>query len=159
MSTVLRRVRGMFGMGLIWAAGMAGVGGFIELLANILPGGFPFASRVDMWPQTLAIPGFLGGVIFSAVLMIAGGRRRFDELSLPRFAAWGALGGILLGAWGVSGGLPPLIMGFTALGGTIAAATSLTIARMANRREMLEAGAELPVASIAEEQARNRLGG
>jgi len=30
------------------------------------------------------------------VLGIAGRRRRFEELSLPRFAAWGAVGGLLL---------------------------------------------------------------
>ena len=37
----------------------------------------------------LAIPGFFGGAFFSTVLGIAGRRHRFDELSLPRFAAWG----------------------------------------------------------------------
>jgi len=128
-------------MGLIWAAGMAGVGGFIELMDNILPGGFPGAGAVDMWPQTLAIPGFLGGVIFSVVVMIAAGRRRFDELSIPGFTGLGVVGGLLLGAWGVSAGLPAFVMGVTALGGAIGAASSLALARMAEKRESVHAGA------------------
>ena len=37
-----------------------------------------------------------GGAIFSVVLGIAERRRTFDQMSLPRFAAWGALGGLLL---------------------------------------------------------------
>jgi hypothetical protein len=144
-------------MGLIWAAGMAGVGGFIELLDNILPGGLPGADAVDMWPQTLMIPGFLGGVIFSVVVMIAAGRRRFDELSIPGFTAMGVVGGLLLGAWGVSGGLPAFVLGVTALGGGIGAASSLTLARWAAKRESLSA--PLPEAGIAGGSAPPQLKG
>jgi hypothetical protein len=50
----------------------------------------PHGAILDMWPQTLAIVGFVGGVVFSAVLGIAERRRRFGELSIPRFSAWGA---------------------------------------------------------------------
>ena len=39
----------------------------------------------------------MGGAIFSIVLGIAGRRHRFDDLSLPRFTAWGAVGGVMLG--------------------------------------------------------------
>jgi hypothetical protein len=44
----------------------------------------------------LAVPGFVGGALFSVVLGIGEHRRRFDELSVRRFAGWGALGGLLL---------------------------------------------------------------
>jgi hypothetical protein len=44
----------------------------------------------------LAIPGFVGGALFSVVLGIAGRRHTFHELSVARFAAWGAVGGLLL---------------------------------------------------------------
>jgi hypothetical protein len=79
----LRRIRGAVGMGLTWAAGWALVGVLIELFID------PMGSLVDVWPTALAIPGFLGGAVFSAVLQVAESRSRFDELSLPRFAAWG----------------------------------------------------------------------
>jgi hypothetical protein len=91
MKKWLRRIRGAVGMGLTWAAGWALVGVLIELFID------PMGSLVDVWPTALAIPGFLGGAVFSAVLRIAEGRRRFDELSLPRFGAWGG------GDWSAAG--------------------------------------------------------
>ena len=86
-----RRVRAVLAMGLIWAAGGLLLGGAIELLDNVLPGGFPGASLVDMWPQTLAILAFPRGVAFAIVLGAVGGRRRFDDFSLAQFAAWGTV--------------------------------------------------------------------
>jgi hypothetical protein len=127
-------------MGVAWAIGGALVGGLIELIDNVLPGALPFARGVDMWPQTLAIPGFLGGVIFGVVLMIAARRRRFSELSVSRFAALGAGAGILLGGIGVSNGLPVAVLGITTVGGALAAAGSLMLARVAERRDAVDAG-------------------
>lgn len=153
-----RRIRGVVGMGLIWAVGGAGVGGMIELLDNVLPGGLPMASAVDMWPQTLAIPSFLGGVVFAVVLGIAGGRRRFDELSLPQFAAWGAVAGLLLGGLALSRGAPVIFVGITTLWSAIAAAGSLALARMAAKRDLLASGADAAEAGLTEDEARRLLG-
>jgi hypothetical protein len=153
-----RRIRGAFGMGLLWAAGGAGVGGLIELLDNVLPGGFALASAVDMWPQTLAIPSFLGGVIFALVLGIAGARRRFDELSVPLFAAWGAVAGVLLGALGMAMGAPLVFMGITTLWSASAAAGSLALARRSEDRELLAAGADVADAGLTRSEARELLG-
>jgi hypothetical protein len=94
----LRRIRGTVGMGLTWAVGWALFGLLIGVASILLPG-LPwdvFFSVFDAPLPALAVPGFVGGALFSLVLGIAGRRRRFDELSLPRFAAWGALGGLLL---------------------------------------------------------------
>jgi hypothetical protein len=155
----LRRIRGIVGMGLIWAIGGMGVGGLIELLDNVLPGGLAMASAVDMWPQTLAIPGFLGGLVFGAVLAIVGSRHRFDELSLPRFTAWGAVAGLLLGGLAVALGVraPLLVVGITTFASAIAAAGSLTLARLAERRELLAAGADVTGAGLTEGEARQLL--
>jgi hypothetical protein len=158
MKRWLRRVRAALGMGLLWAAGGAGVGGLIELLDNVLPGGFPMASAVDMWPQTLAIPFFLGGVLFSVVLGIAGRRRRFDQLSLPQFSAWGALAGLLLGLLPVSRGAPAVFLAVTTLVSAVAAAGSLALARRAENRELLAAGADLDAIGLTEREARELLG-
>ena len=67
--------------------------------------------------------GFIGGTIFSTVLRLADGRRSFEQLSLPRFIGWGALGGLVLGGLAVSASL--LGAGLTMLGAVIVAATTL----------------------------------
>jgi len=91
------------------------------------------ASAVDMWPQTLAIPGSLGGVIFVVVLMIVARRQRFDELSMPRFAGWGAFTGLTLGALAMSIGAPAVFLAIMTGAGTVAAAGSLLLARRATQ--------------------------
>ncbi len=154
----LRRLRGVLGMGLVWAMGGAAVGGVIELLDNVLPGGLPGASAVDMWPQTLAIPAFLGGLIFAVVLFVAAGRRRFDELSLPVFAALGALAGLILGSKGVSAGLPVFVLAITTLGGALAASGSLMLARRAARRDLLTAGTDSDASPVLDERVDRQLG-
>jgi hypothetical protein len=132
-------------MGLAWAFGWACVGGVIELLSN-LGVELPWFSLIDMWPQTLAIPGFVLGVAFSVVLGIAARSKRFDELSVKRFALWGGLAGATIGALLLSAGLlAPLfpnllarsvvvLAPFTLLSAGCASA-SLAIARKATQRE------------------------
>ncbi len=92
MKRWLRRIRGAVGMGLTWAVGWALFGVLIGIASLLLPG-LPwdlFFEVFDAPLPALAVRGFVGGAFFSTVLGIAGRRRRFDELSLPRFAAWGA---------------------------------------------------------------------
>lgn len=145
MKRWLRRIRGAVGMGLVWAIAWAVVGGGV--MEGIVD---PHGKILDMWPQTLAIPGFLGGVVFSVVLWMSEGRRRFDELSLPRFGALGGLvglllGGLAVGAGAASGVLPlwlraAVIIGPVTLLGAVSASGSLALARMAERRELPGAG-------------------
>jgi hypothetical protein len=52
--------------------------------------------RPTSFPLLFGLLGFVAGAAFSGVLAIAEGRRRVDRLSLPRFAGWGAVGGVLL---------------------------------------------------------------
>jgi len=94
----LRRIRGAVGMGLTWAAGWA-LGGILIGVASILLPSLPwdvFFEVFDAPLPAMAVPGFFAGMFFSTVLGIAGRRRRFRELSLPKFAAWGAVGGLML---------------------------------------------------------------
>ena len=86
----------VFGLALTWAVIWAIPGGAIEAIDNIAPSLLPFASNIDMWPQTLAIPGLVGGLLFAALLAVAERRRHFDEMSLGRIALWGAIAGLLL---------------------------------------------------------------
>jgi hypothetical protein len=83
--------RGTVAMILTWTVGWGlGFGGLMELYD-------PHGEIGDIWPAVLAIPGFIGGVVFSALLRIAEGRRSFDEVSLGRFVIWGVATGLVLG--------------------------------------------------------------
>ncbi len=95
----LRRVRGAIGMGLTWAAGWAAFGLLIGVSSKLFPSPLwdRFFEVFDAPLPALAVPGFLGGAMFSLVLGVAARRRKFEELSMRRTAAWGALGGLLVG--------------------------------------------------------------
>jgi hypothetical protein len=164
-------------MGLTWAAGWALVGLLIGVASTLLPG-LPWDSFFEVFDAplpALAIPGFFGGVFFSMVLGIAGRRCSFSELSLPRFAAWGALGGLLLtlfpfalvavglasregsdlGAWRI----------LAAIGGpfillsAVSASGSLLLARIAERPESLQAGEDRAEGRLGDGEPQERLGG
>ena len=94
MKKWLQRIRGAVGMGLTWAVAWFAVPATIGLIGRIL--GIPIlAAGVGGLALGWAQIGFVGGTLFSVMLGIAGRRRRFDEMSLPRFARLGALGGFL----------------------------------------------------------------
>jgi hypothetical protein len=174
MKKWLRRIRGTVGVGLTWATGWALAGMLIGVASKLLPG-LPwdwFFEVFDAPLPALAVPGFFGGVFFSMVLGIAGRRHRFRELSLPRFAAWGALGGLLLilfpfalvavglasregsdiGTWQILAtiGAPFILLS------AASAAGSLMLARMTERRESLEASEDVADVGPAESGARAR---
>lgn len=176
MQPWLKRIRGAVGMGVTWAAGWAIVGLLIGLSSLLFPA-LPWDAFFDVFDAplpALAVPGFVGGALFSVVLGIAGRHRRFDELSLPRFAAWGALGGLLLtvvpatmvalGLATVSSegmGLWPLtaVIGapFTLLSAG-SAAGSLALARRAEHRALLDADDHVAHIGLSEGEALERLG-
>ena len=88
----LRRIRGAIGMGLTWGAAWFG-GGMVILLGMLVTTG---TTGADVpYPIGFGALGFVAGVTFSGVLGLVAGRRRFDEISLPRFTALGAGGGFL----------------------------------------------------------------
>jgi len=151
----LRRIRGAIGMGLIWATAWFGAGLILLLVVGIGAADVPF-------PLFFALLGFLAGVTFSGVLGIVEGRRRFDQMSLPRFAAWGGVGGLLLSVVlaAALGGDAILVLGpIFALSGAGCAAGSLALARMAEDRELLDAGADVGEAGLTEDEARDLPGG
>ena len=69
-------------------------GAIFGLVVGIGPG-MVFASG-GFFGVFFAMLGFLGGAAFSGVLGMTEGRRRFDQMSLPRFAGWGAVGSLVL---------------------------------------------------------------
>src|SRR5689334_1245446 len=86
----LRRIRGAIGMGVTWAAAWS-VAGMIPRWVLGINADAPF-------PLIFGVLGFIAGLTFSGLIVLAEGRHRFDQISLRRFAAWGAMGGLLLSA-------------------------------------------------------------
>lgn len=156
MKKWLRRIRAAIGIGLTWAAAWFGAGMVLLLVVGFGAADVPF-------PLFFGLLGFLAGVTFSGVLGIVEGRRSFDQMSLPRFALWGAVGGLLLsGPFVLAAGLGGefLALGTVfALAGAGCAAGSLALARMAGDGELIGAGADVIEAGLTEDEARELLGG
>ena len=153
MSNWLRRIRGAVGMGLTWAAAWFGAGLVLLLIVGLDAADVPF-------PLFFALLGFLGGIAFSGILGIVEGRRRFEEMSLARFAGWGAVGGLVLSiglAAAVGWGSIPLLGPIFALSGAACAAGSLALARMAEDRELLKGRVDADELRPGEDEARERL--
>jgi hypothetical protein len=135
MQKWLRRIRGAIGMGVTWGAAWFAVG-FVPRWVFGIESDLPF-------PLLFGGLGFIAGVTFSGLLVLTEGRRRFDQMSLPRFAAAGAAGGLLLGALFVRG-VPLRLTEVLAISTTFAVACavcasgSLALARRVVRRELAD---------------------
>lgn len=136
-----KRIRGALGMGLTWAVAWFGAGAAIGLVF------FGGGTLVELLANSLlfAVAGMVGGTAFSGVLGIAERRRQFHELSLPRFAGWGAVGGLIVSVLLLSTGggavlTQALIAGVVTAMGAGSAAGSLVLARRASDRDSLTAG-------------------
>ncbi len=132
----LRHLRGTIGIGFTWALAWSAVGMVPRWVLGFNPDA-PF-------PLIFGVLGFVAGVAFSGILVLTEGRRRFDQLSLPRFASWGAAGGLLLAAlfaraaslgWGDALVIAPTF----ALASAACASGSLALARRAATRELPDA--------------------
>jgi hypothetical protein len=143
-------------MGLTWAAAWSAVGTVPRWV---------FGVETDApLPLIFGLFGLIAGVVFSAVLALTEGRRRFDQMSLPRFAGWGAMGGLLLSAlfakatsldWGDVLALAPTL----AVASAVCASGSLALARRATRRELPDSRGNTAEAELADDEKRKLLGG
>jgi hypothetical protein len=114
---------------------------------------------------TFAALGFIGGAGFGGILRLGEGRRRFEELSLPRFIGWGALGGILLGGVGLATGLwgggfgllgISMVGAATLLGGASAAGTLLIERKVDDSPLLAGGGVDVPDIALSQME-RDRL--
>lgn len=159
MERWLRRIRGAMGIGLAWAVAWFSAGVALLLVIGLDAADVPFPLAFGMF-------GFLAGVMFSGVLGLVEGRRRFDQMSLPRFAGWGAVGGLFL--FGTFILAVTLVEGFTpellvsgpvfALAGAGSAAGTLALARKGEERELLDASGEVGEVGLTEAEAQELLG-
>ena len=163
METLFRKTKGGLALGVAWGLTW-GLGGLVIGAASKLLPWLPwhlFFEVFDAPLPALAIPGFVGGLFFSVVIGVAGRRHSFNDLSYPRFAIWGAIGGLLLSTVPVAvvltglgtANIPLLeivaaVAPPFALFGALSASASLALARGGEDRELLDAEwrvAELPV--------------
>lgn len=164
MKKSLQRLRGAIGIGLTWAARWAPIGALTGWVTGQVLG-FPLGVVTTNYAVMFGVLGFIGGTIFSTVLSLAEGRRSFDQLSLPRFVAWGGLGGLLLGGLAVTAGL--LGTGLTMLGAVItgastllgagSAAGTLVLAKAAHRQALPQEREDIARAELTGDKARQLL--
>lgn len=156
MHSWVRRIRGAIGMGLTWGAAWFAAG-MIILLGFLLTTG---STGADVpYPLGFGALGFVAGVTFSGVLGLVEGRRRFDQISLPRFAGWGGAGGFLFAVVFVvvmalidgPGFLANLLVlgPVFAAAGAGCAAGALVLARKGEDRAVLPAGQPSSAASVS----------
>ena len=134
-------------MGFTWAAALFAVG--------LVPR-WVFGVNTDVpIPLVFGVFGFIAGIIFSGLLVLTEGRRWFAQISLSRFAGWGAVGGIVLSAlWAnaasLSGGELLAIAPSFALACAVCASGSLAVARRAVRRELPDSRGHTAEAELTE---------
>ena len=147
----LRRIRGAIGIGFTWGAAWS-VAGLVLAAVTGFKADAPF-------PLVFGVLGFSAGVIFAAFLALTEGRRRFDQMSLPRFAVWGATGGLLLSAvfakaaslgWGDVLVIAPTF----ALASAVCASGSLAVARRAASRELPEIPGGIAAGELTDHEQR-----
>lgn len=150
----LRRVRGAVRMGLTWGA--------VWSAAGLVPR-WLFGFNADVpFPIVFGVLGFIAGVTFAGLLVLTERHRRFDQMSLPRFAAWGAVGGLLLSAVFAKsaslgmGDVLAIVPTFALASGACAAA-SLAIARRAVSRELPDIRRETAAGELTDREQRKPL--
>lgn len=100
----------------LWTIGWGlGFGGIMELVDSD-------GKVQDVWLTVLAVPGFIGGIIFSALVLIAERGTSFNKVPLLRFALWGTVTGLILGVLSIPaevGDVSPGAAGMIGLGSAL----------------------------------------
>jgi hypothetical protein len=154
MKSWLQRLRGALGIGLTWAVAWAPLGAIAGWVTASAFNFHPAGDVIANFAIAFSVLGLAGGAIFSTVLGIAERRRSFARLSLARFSAWGAVGGLILGGLATMGGflgagvtvLGAAIVGGATLLGAASAATTLAVARASDDPRLPSGGASERIA-------------
>ena len=148
----LRRVRGVFVTGILWAFvwGFLGCG---VVLTQVIPQSRPpepsLARLILLALTFFGAWGAVSGSLFAIALAMAERQRRIEDLSMKRVALWGAIGGAAIPAMGTAasilGGAASrlqadlaVIFAITALLGALCASATLALARRGERQVVVE---------------------
>ncbi|MDB4908012.1 MAG: putative rane protein [Gemmatimonadetes bacterium] len=135
----MKVARGLIVTGLTFAAGVGVVSGLVAVSAWMLTSGNSLGELLGLAART-AVIAFPVGAAFSGVLALTAGDSRFERLSLARFAAMGAGGGLLVflllalnafSRWSPSDAIANLVI--LILMGAAAATATLLVARRAGK--------------------------
>ena len=145
MNSLIRKLRGLFGVGLTWGVGW----GFIMFILGTIIGIVdPDSIDVGEEPWRLALMvgtvGFISGSIFALIFSSAERLKSIVDLSVLRATLWGALGGAALPLLTT---MNDSVLLNTVPLGAIFAASTVAIARRAALREaasveVLDAGSQ-----------------
>jgi len=135
MNRLLRRLRGIIGIGLTWSVGWTLLGAMLTLVLRALrPEDVDPGENELIAAAVFGMAGFLCGAAFGVVLAMAERRRALDDLSVLRAAVWGAVGAA---AMPLLTGMPDgMAILFAPLGGVFAAG-AVALAKQAARRDVV----------------------
>jgi len=100
MPPLAPRLRAALGTAATWAVAWAGAAlsvGVLSFVAPALPLEW-FFEVFDAPLPAMAMPGFVGGLCYAAVVRLAGRKRPLREIGVGEVALWGVGGGLLLSA-------------------------------------------------------------
>lgn len=149
MERWMRRIGGAIGMGLTWAVAWSAVGALPRWL---------FGFNTDApFPLIFGVLGFIAGFTFSGLLTLFERRRELDQMTLPRFAVWGAVSGVLLSAIftrlaSLGAGDALVIAPTFAVACAACASGSLALARRAERRELRDPRGDTTQGKLADQE-------
>ena len=151
MQKWLRRIGGAIGMGFTWAVAWATAGMAPRWL-------FGFNTDVP-FPLVFGVLGFVGGVTFSGLLTLFERRRTFDQMTVWRFAGWGALSGLLLSAFFTRvaslGSADVFVIAPTfAVACAVCASGSLALAKRAEMRQLPDVRGRASQAELTDREKR-----
>lgn len=100
MNNWLSGIRGTILTISLWVVGWGvGFGGLIEAFID------PDGKVLDIWPVAMAIPGFIGGVVFAGLMAVTESRVGLDTVSYLRSVLFGAAAGFVIGAIAMARGI------------------------------------------------------
>ncbi len=144
MNRLVRRLRGLLGVGVTWGTLWSVIGAGIGLVVGVIsPEVWENTNPIIEWAVGMGLYGFVSGIGFGSLLSLREGRKTILDISPRRAAIWGVAGAaavpLLFGALGTfdAGTTAVEVLGAIlvtgVLGGTFAPA-SIAVARRAEFR-------------------------
>ena len=154
--SIPRKLRGLLGMGVVWALAWVPLTVGIGVIERLVAGsGLPTLAELFTYAATGLQSGFIAGVLFGAGLSLVYGNRLLRKLRPGSMGVLGGVGGVLLavatlGPAVVAGMLPPipaiLVTTYCGIFGAASAVGSVKLAQ-ANKGQ-LKSGTELDSARL-----------